>query len=241
MPCTYAHCIYSAMCSHTAPPTPNNTTLARCIKPLTHTQTAHTHACLSVGDVQEVMDACAASPDCYVSMDWDARLMYAAVYHLFGLLWTSQFIIGFVSVTIAGAVASHYWAAGDARRRPPFPVLRALRLTVVYHLGSIALGSFIIALVQLVRLLLEYLDKKTRAAQAKSEAARCAMCAARVVLCLLEKVVAFINRNAYIMVAGAEWHVHEHQAPCLPSHKHVCLCASCQDYTWQPAAQPLAL
>jgi hypothetical protein len=36
-------------------------------------------------------------------------------------------------------------------RQPTFPVLKALRTTVVYSLGSIAIGSFIIAVIQFVR------------------------------------------------------------------------------------------
>lgn len=32
-----------------------------------------------------------------------------------------------------------------------FPVLKALRNTIIYHLGSVALGAFIIAIIQFVR------------------------------------------------------------------------------------------
>eukprot|EP00882_Tetradesmus_deserticola_P032381 GHRQ01036732.1.p1 GENE.GHRQ01036732.1~~GHRQ01036732.1.p1 ORF type:complete len:143 (+),score=50.40 GHRQ01036732.1:192-620(+) len=64
----------------------------------------------------QVMDLCANSPDCYISYDWDNRLMYAFIYHLFGLLWTNQFIVGFCSVVVAGAVANYYWSRGDTRK-----------------------------------------------------------------------------------------------------------------------------
>jgi hypothetical protein len=66
---------------------------------------------------QDLLDACAGSPDCYISYDWDARLKYAFIYHLFGLLWANQFIVGFSSVVVAGAVGSYYWARGDRSRR----------------------------------------------------------------------------------------------------------------------------
>lgn len=45
--------------------------------------------------------------------------MYAFIVHLFGLLWANQFIVGFTSVTVAGAVGSYYWARGAAGRRAP--------------------------------------------------------------------------------------------------------------------------
>ncbi|KAF8064488.1 CHER1 [Scenedesmus sp. PABB004] len=150
----------------------------------------------------ERLAACSASPDCYVSFDWDARLRYAFAFHLFGLLWTNQFIIGFASVVVAGAVAGFYWARGDARAQARFPVLRAMRVAACFHLGSVALGSLVIAVIQFVRLLLEYVDKKSRALQAQNKIAGWLMCLVRGLLWLLEKVVAFINRNAFILVAA---------------------------------------
>jgi hypothetical protein len=52
---------------------------------------------------------------------------------------------------------------------PTFPVIRSMRRTVIYNLGSIALGSFVIAVIQFVRLVLNYLDKKTRKIQQESK------------------------------------------------------------------------
>jgi len=81
-------------------------------------------------------------------------------------------------------------------------VLKALRTTVIYHLGSIALGAFIIALIQFVRVVLEYIDKKTRTLQQQNKVAQWAMCVVKCLMWCLEKIVAFINRNAFIIVAG---------------------------------------
>lgn len=66
--------------------------------------------------MQEVLDACAASSDCYISYDWNNRLKYAFIFHFFGLLWTNQFIVGLSSVVVAGAVANYYWSRGDTKR-----------------------------------------------------------------------------------------------------------------------------
>ena len=66
--------------------------------------------------MQQVLDACTASSDCYISYDWNNRLKYAFIFHFFGLLWTNQFIVGLSSVVVAGAVANFYWSRGDTRR-----------------------------------------------------------------------------------------------------------------------------
>lgn len=53
-----------------------------------------------------------------------------------------------------------------------------------------------------LQLVLEYIDKKTRAMQQQNKIAAWAMCIVRGLMWLLEKIVAFINRNAFILVAG---------------------------------------
>jgi choline transporter-like protein 2/4/5 len=86
--------------------------------------------------------------------------------------------------------------------QPTFPVLKAMRNTVIFHLGSIALGAFIIAVIQFIRLVLEYVDKKTRNLQQQNKIAQWLMCIVKCLMWCLEKIVAFINRNAFILVAG---------------------------------------
>lgn len=51
--------------------------------------------------------------------------------------------------------------------------------------------------------MLEYLDKKTRSLQQANKIASWLLCIVRGLMWLLEKIVAFINRNAFILVAGA--------------------------------------
>lgn len=43
------------------------------------------------------------------------------IYHLFGLLWTMNFIVGFGQVVIAGSVATYYWTM-DKKHLPLFPI-----------------------------------------------------------------------------------------------------------------------
>lgn len=70
---------------------------------------------------------------------------------------------------------------------------------VVFHLGTIAFGSLIIAIVKLIRALLEYVEKKVKDKAGK--VARCVFCCCRCCLFCLEKFLKFLNRNAYIITA----------------------------------------
>jgi hypothetical protein len=53
------------------------------------------------------------------------------------------------------------------------------------------------------QVILEYVDKKTRTLQQQNKVAEWLMCLVRGLMWLLEKIVAFINRNAFVLVAGA--------------------------------------
>jgi choline transporter-like protein 2/4/5 len=94
---------------------------------------------------------CGEDPNCYLSYKWNRNLQYAFIYHFFGLLWINQFIVGLACVTIAGAIGSFYWAGGKEENMPTFPVLVAIKNTFIYHVGSVAFGSLLIAIVMFVR------------------------------------------------------------------------------------------
>lgn len=68
-------------------------------------------------------------------------------------------------MVISGAVAQWYFTANKKDDLPRTPCVSACCRTARYHLGSIAFGSFLIALVQLIRIALAYIDQKTKAAQ----------------------------------------------------------------------------
>ncbi|XP_010778065.1 choline transporter-like protein 2, partial [Notothenia coriiceps] len=68
-----------------------------------------------------------------------------------------------------------------------------------YHTGTLAFGSLILSIVQIIRVLLEYLDHKLKGAHNKCT--KFLLCCLKCCFWCLEKFVKFINRNAYIMTA----------------------------------------
>ena len=81
-----------------------------------------------------------------------------------------------------------------------FTILGAsLYTATIYHLGTVAFGSLIVAIIRFIRTLLEYIERKYLAATngfIKYLLWFCKCC-----LWCLEKFMRFINRNAYIMCA----------------------------------------
>ncbi|KAF6365351.1 solute carrier family 44 member 4 [Rhinolophus ferrumequinum] len=121
------------------------------------------------------------------------------IYGVLGLFWTLNWVLALGQCVLAGAFASFYWAFNKPRDIPTFPLGAAFIRTLRYHTGSLAFGALILSLVQIARVILEYIDHKLRGAQ--NPMARCIMCCFKCCLWCLEKFIKFLNRNAYIMIA----------------------------------------
>ncbi|XP_049981493.1 choline transporter-like protein 2 isoform X2 [Alexandromys fortis] len=120
-------------------------------------------------------------------------------FNAFMFFWLSNFVLALGQVTLAGAFASYYWALRKPEDMPAFPLFSAFGRALRYHTGSLAFGSLILAVVQIIRVTLEYLDQRLKAAQNKF--ARFVMVCLKCCFWCLEKFIKFLNRNAYIMIA----------------------------------------
>merc|ERR1712166_1567894 len=72
-----------------------------------------------------------------------------------------------------------------------------------YNLGSLAFGSFLIALVIVIRLIFEYIDKKMQGAGDAGVMAAPVKCLMGCIRCCLDcchRFVKYINKNAYCQV-----------------------------------------
>ncbi|KAJ3340357.1 hypothetical protein HDU93_007082 [Gonapodya sp. JEL0774] len=120
-------------------------------------------------------------------------------YHLLGFFWTYAFFVGCNQTVIAGSVACWYWTL-DKKRLPGWPVMDSIKRTVVYHLGSIALGSLLIGLTQLARYIVLKANgwvKDSAGAKYIQYILACVQCC----LACLEKFLKFLSKNAYIEMA----------------------------------------
>ncbi|ETO29308.1 solute carrier family 44 protein member 2 [Reticulomyxa filosa] len=91
-------------------------------------------------------------------------------YHFFGMIWALQFIIYFTYTVIAHVFATWYFSRWDDNEKkvrgknpnelPPHPIWNAFWVTTKFHLGTLALGSLIIAIIKSVRYMLTYIQSK---------------------------------------------------------------------------------
>mmetsp|Transcript_26387 Transcript_26387/g.59980 ORF Transcript_26387/g.59980 Transcript_26387/m.59980 type:complete len:916 (-) Transcript_26387:201-2948(-) len=138
-----------------------------------------------------------------VSLDGNTY-KYFCLYHLFMFLWTSNFTISSSFFIVSGAVASWYWTLDKKAGLKKHPVLSSTSRYVRYHIGTVAVGSFIIAVVQFIRIVMNYYlnqVKKLENNPAMKRLIAVMQCIINCCMWCIEKVIGFINKTAYIMAA----------------------------------------
>lgn len=122
-------------------------------------------------------------------------------YATFSYLWTSQTIGNVALATLAGGPFGcwYYFGPRDQGMMPRRPTLSSFGRASSLSLGSIAFGSLIVTLLDILRLLLDMIRNNANADGSFVEACL-AMCAECFVGCV-EGLVQYFNRYAYIEIA----------------------------------------
>ncbi|XP_062554592.1 choline transporter-like protein 1 isoform X3 [Armigeres subalbatus] len=127
----------------------------------------------------------------------DSTMLFTRWYNLLAFFWFCQFIIGCQHMVIAGAVACWFFTRNKTKLGSP--ILKSFSNLLRYHMGTVALGSFIIAVVQFLRTVLKLLmyyvhDRQNKLTNCIFECCQCC-------LQCFEKFLQYLTRNAYIMTA----------------------------------------
>ncbi|TFJ84645.1 hypothetical protein NSK_004110 [Nannochloropsis salina CCMP1776] len=121
-----------------------------------------------------------------------------AWYMLFVLLWTAQFIIAVGQITLALAVSTWYFTR-DKGTIGSGTLCKAVGITGLYHLGTAAFGSLVIAVVEAIRSIIAYVQKILK--RSENKVAQYLLCCCQCGFWCLEKILKFVNKNAYIQTA----------------------------------------
>ncbi|KAK1266504.1 hypothetical protein QJS04_geneDACA000496 [Acorus gramineus] len=141
---------------------------------------------------------------CGYSIHYTPHISIAILFHLFGCYWATQFIIACSSTVIAGSVASYYWAHGEISQEIPFlPVFSSMKRLMRYSLGSVALGSLVVSIVESVRSMLESIRRRLKYtdSEALGPIGKVTSFSSKCCLGGIEWTIKSVNRNAYIMIA----------------------------------------
>lgn len=96
----------------------------------------------------------------YKTIHYDDNARNAIIFMVFMWFWTSTFIQAVGQLTVALSVSRWYFCKTKSSTISSHTVVESLGTTVRYHLGTAAFGSFIIAIVSMIRTALLYVKKK---------------------------------------------------------------------------------
>jgi solute carrier family 44 protein 1 (choline transporter-like protein) len=126
----------------------------------------------------------------------DQLMKFARVYNILVLLWVIEFIIGCQHMIIAGSVAT--WFFSRNKDNVSSPISTSVGYLFNYHLGSVALGSFIITIFQIINAILNYIDETLK--DSENEVARAFYKAFKCLFQCLQQFLQYLTRNAYIEI-----------------------------------------
>ena len=73
--------------------------------------------------------------------------------------------------------------------------------TFSYHTGSIAFGALIVTIVQIIRYILDIIQQQLKKRD-ESKVVRIVLCCFQCCFWCLEKILRYVNRQAYVEVTG---------------------------------------
>ena len=90
----------------------------------------------------------------------------------------------------------------DASTDGGVSITQSIGWAVKYHLGSLAFGSFIIAVVNLIKAIFEYIVYQyEQATNSNNVIFKIVTCCIRCIIWCVDAYIKFMNKNAYIQIA----------------------------------------
>ena len=84
---------------------------------------------------------------------------------LFYFFWICAFLVASAQYVLIVAVCSWYFTE-NTDRRGDFSIMRGYHWLWRYNIGSVLFGSFLIALITMVQVIFEYVEKKMKGVNA---------------------------------------------------------------------------
>ncbi|KAJ7084392.1 DUF580-domain-containing protein [Mycena belliarum] len=141
------------------------------------------------------------NPSCATSSCSSGKVAGLIFFEVFSFLWTSQVIGNVALATLAGGPFGcwYYFGPRGQGDMPKHPTLSAFGRASTLSLGSIAFGSLVVTLLELLKMILRAAQNNANADGHPVEA--CLACCAACFVGMIESLVEYFNRYAYIEIA----------------------------------------
>lgn len=148
---------------------------------------------------------------------WDDFTKGAFYFNLFFGLWLIAFMVCLNTFVIAAASVVWYFQQGDGQeegqKSKRNPCCTGYCWGIGIHMGSVAFGAFILAVIWAIQIIMLYIEKKMKdAGVAKNKFMELLFKYIHCCLACFERLIKFLNKQAFIQVAltgksfcGAAW------------------------------------
>jgi len=123
-------------------------------------------------------------------------------YTVFGTLWLNSLLMAITIFVIAAACSVWYFSKGQAAENLDSPICSGFYMAFRYHFGSLAFGSLLIAIIQFIQFIFEILVRQFEGqGEGQNKCFSFLSYCVRCCLNCIEKIIEFLNKNAYIIIA----------------------------------------
>lgn len=139
----------------------------------------------------------------FAQVQWTTPSISMIIYYIFGVLWNHAYFGALTQFVIASAVCIWYFTQNNGKTKQS-PVCTSLIRAFAHHIGSLAYGSFLVAVLDSFRISLMYFESHMRAANSGDSnncfSNYCISCSKCCLGCF-DKFLKFLNTHAYIQIA----------------------------------------
>lgn len=123
-----------------------------------------------------------------------------SLYMLFMALWVTAWL-SYTSQFITIVTACTYYFNSGPETEASADVATGFKFAYLYHMGSIAFGALIIAIVRFIRIVFVYICEKASEASGENPVVKGVAACGNCVLACIEKICDYINVNAFSFMA----------------------------------------
>jgi len=139
----------------------------------------------------------------YYTYVWTKEQKGYIWFSLFLFFWVSAFLMAMSQYVLIVAIVSWYFTENETTRGN-FSICKGYWWAIRYNIGSILFGSFVLALVWMIRVIFEYIQRKIQGANGDRPLPRPIQWLLTCTRCCLDcchRFIKYVNMNAYCQVA----------------------------------------
>lgn len=129
----------------------------------------------------------------------NGKLIGLILFTIFCGYFLTEVIKNIIHTTISGVYGSWYYCSQSDQGMPRHPAMSAFKRSMTYSLGSIALGSLVVSIINFIRQILSVMQQDAR--QSGDTLATVLLCFVQCCFGILDWLVTYFNHYAYSYVA----------------------------------------